>query len=159
MLGEAPVIPLLQNVPGGDTIINNFMTKALRPSADAFRSNNDEKAVSIFIAGVTGDTSLYSKMPQEVKTQIMENVLELRGIALSKDIFPNVACSDLKKIKTPVLIMTGEKTLLFFKAINDELDKCLTNKETVILANATHGLEMENPVDFNKIVLAFIDKH
>ena len=159
MLGEPPVMPLLQNVPGGDTIINNFMTKALRPSADAFRSNNDEKAVSIFIAGVTGDTSLYSKMPQEVKTQIMENVLELRGIALSKNVFPDVACSDLKKIKTPVLIMTGEKTLLLFKAINDELDKCLTNKETVILANATHGLEMENPADFNKIVLAFIDKH
>ena len=159
MLGEPPVMPLLQNVPGGDTIINNFMTKALRPSADAFRANNDEKAVSIFIAGVTGDTSLYSKMPQEAKTQIMENVLELRGIALSKNIFPPISCEDLKKIKTPVLLMTGEKTLLFFKAINEELDKCLTNKEKVILSNATHGLEMENPVDFNKIVLTFIDKH
>ena len=55
--------------------------------------------------------------------------------------------------------MTGEKTLLFFKAINEELNKCLTNREMVILSNATHGLEMENPVDFNKIVLAFIDKH
>ena len=159
MLGEPPVMPLLQNVPGGDTIINNFIRSSILPAAELFRSGNNEKAVSIFIAGVTDDTSLYSKMPQEVKNQIMQNVLELRGIALSKNVFPDVACSDLKKIKTPVLIMTGEKTLLFFKAINDELDKCLTNKETVILANATHGLEMENPVDFNKIVLAFIDKH
>lgn len=55
--------------------------------------------------------------------------------------------------------MTGEKTLLLFNAINEELNKCLSNKEKVILSNATHGLEMENPVDFNKIVLAFIDKH
>jgi pimeloyl-ACP methyl ester carboxylesterase len=70
-----------------------------------------------------------------------------------------ITCNDLKNIKTPTLIMTGERTVLFFKTINNELDKCLTNKEKIILANASHGLEMENPVDFNKIVLAFIDKN
>ena len=89
----------------------------------------------------------------------MENVLELRGIALAKNIFPPVNCDSLKKIKTPVLIMTGQNTLVLFKTINEELNKCLTNREKVILPNSTHGLEMENPVDFNKIVLAFIDKH
>jgi len=159
MLGEPPVMPLLQNIPGGDTIIRNFMIASISPAADAFRSGNNEKGVSVFIGGVTGDSSFFSKMPPEAQAMIMSNVLELRGIALTKNIFPPVSCDDLKKIKTPVLIMTGEKTLLLFSAINEELSKCLVNKEKVILSNATHGLEMENPVDFNKIVLAFIDKH
>ncbi len=159
MLGEPPVIPLLQNILGGDTIINNFVSASISPAAAAFRSGNNEKGVSVFIGGVTGDTSFFSKMPPEAKSMVMSNVLELRGIALAKNIFPPVSCDDLKKIKTPVLIMTGEKTLLLFSAINEELSNCLTNKEKVILSNATHGLEMENPVDFNKIVLAFIDKH
>ena len=159
MLGEPPVMPLLQNVPGGDTIIRNFMGSSLIPAAEAFRSGNNEKGVSIFLGGVSGDTSLYSKLPGEARDQMMQNVLELRGIALAKAIFPKVSCDSLKKIKTPILIMTGQNTILLCKAINEELNKCLTNREKVILPNATHGLELENPVDFNKIVLAFIDKH
>lgn len=158
-LGEAPVMPLLQNVSGGDTIIDKFMKSSIIPAANAFRSGDNQKGVSLFVGGVIGDSSFFSKMPPEAQAMIMSNVLELRGIALSKNIFPPVSCEDLKKIKTPVLIITGEKTLLLFNAINEELNKCLTNKEKVILSNATHGLEMENPVDFNKIVLAFIDKH
>ncbi|HEX6168849.1 MAG TPA: alpha/beta hydrolase [Chitinophagaceae bacterium] len=158
-LGEPPVLPLLQNAPGGDTIIDKFMKTSIIPAADAFKSGDNQKGVSVFIGGVTGDSNFFSKMPSEAQAMIMSNVLELRGIALSKDIFPPISCEDLKKIKTPVLLMTGEKTLLLFNAVNEELNKCLPNKEKVILSNATHGLEMENPVDFNKIVLAFIDKH
>jgi pimeloyl-ACP methyl ester carboxylesterase len=158
-LGEPPVMPLLQNVSGGDTIIDKFVKSSITPAAAAFRSGDNQKGVSLFVGSVTGDSSFFSKMPAEAQAMIMSNVLELRGIALSKNIFPPISCEELKKIKTPVLLMTGEKTLLFFSVISEELNKCLTNKETVILSNATHGLEMENPVDFNKIVLAFIDKH
>ena len=159
MLGEPPVLPLLQNVGGGDTIINGFMTSSIKPAADAFRTGDDEKAISVFIAGVTGETVFYNNMQKDVRDQMKENILELRGAALSKNIFPPINCDDLKKIQTPTLIMTGERTLLLFKAISKELDKCLPNKETVTLVNASHGLEMENPADFNKIVLAFIDKY
>ena len=126
MLGEPPVMPLLQNVPGGDTIITNFMSASISPAATAFKSGNNERGVSVFIGGVTGDSSFFSKMPAEAQSMVMSNVLELRGIALSKNIFPPVSCDDLKKIKTPVLIMTGERTLLLFSAINEELSKCLT---------------------------------
>ena len=58
-LGEAPVLPLLQNVPGGDTIINNFVSTSISPAAEAFRSGNNEKGVSVFIGGVTGDSSFF----------------------------------------------------------------------------------------------------
>ena len=159
MLGEPPIIPLVQNVPGGDTLMSNFISAGISPAAEAFRSGNNEKGVSIFLGGVSGDSSIFSKIPAEAQSVIMSNALELRGIALSKNVFVPVSCDDLKKVTTPVLIMTGEKTLLLFKTINKELSRCLTNKEEVILSNATHGLETENPVDFNKMVLAFIDKH
>ena len=39
------------------------------------------------------------------------------------------------------------------------LNRCLSNKEIAILPNTSHGLEYENPAEFNKIVLGFIDKH
>jgi len=158
-LGEPPVMPLLQNTPGGDTIINNFMARSIKPAAEAFKSGNNEKAIAVFIGGVIGDSSFFSKIPPEGRSMMMSNILELRGAALSKNPFPPVSCDDLKKINTRVLLLTGEKTALLFNAITDELDKCLTNKERAFVPGATHGLEIENPYDFNKIVLAFIDKH
>jgi len=108
---------------------------------------------------VVGDTSFFSKIPPEGQSMMMTNILELRGAALSKNPFPPISCDDLKKINTPVLLVSGEKTALLFHAITEELNKCLPNKEKAIVPGATHGLEIENPYDFNKIVLAFIDKH
>jgi pimeloyl-ACP methyl ester carboxylesterase len=158
-LGEPPVIPLLQNVPGGDTIVNSFMSKSLMPAADAFRAGNPEKGISIFIGGVIGDTNFYSKLPPEVQKMMMTNVLELRGAVLTKDPFPPLNCDDLKKINTPVLLISGEMTAPLFNAVTDELNKCLPMKEKAVLPHATHALEIENPGDFNRIVLGFIDKH
>ena len=158
-LGEPPVMPLLQNVPGGDTIVNNFINRSIKPAADAFRSGNNEKAIAVFIGGVIGDSSFFSKIPPEGQSMMTANILELRGAALSKNPFPPLSCDDLKKISTPVLLVSGEKTALLFHAIMEELNKCLVNKERAIVPGATHGLEIENPYDFNKIVLAFIDKH
>lgn len=157
-LGEPPVAPLLMSVPGGDTIANKFFA-IVKPASEAFKSGNDEKAVSIFADWVIGDTNFYKSLPAEARSAMLANTLELRGSLLSNRPFPEVKCEDLKKIQTPVLLMKGEKTTSFFSTIVDEVDKCLSNKEKITLPGATHGLQMENPGDFNKIVLAFIDKH
>jgi pimeloyl-ACP methyl ester carboxylesterase len=158
-LGEAPVISLLQNVPGGDTILNNFITKAFVPAAEAFKNNNDEKAVDVFVGSVIGDSLFFSRLPQETRDMMMANTPELKGVLFSKNVFLPITCDDLKKIKVPVLLLTGDRSPLFFTSIASELDRCLSNKKSVTLPNSSHGLEFENPVEFNKIVLGFIDKN
>ena len=90
---------------------------------------------------------------------MMVNTPELRGIVFSKNIFPPVTCDDLKKIKVPVLLLKGDKSPLVFPLMIEELNRCLSNREIATLKNTTHGLEYENPAEFNKIVLGFIDKH
>jgi pimeloyl-ACP methyl ester carboxylesterase len=159
MLGEPPVMSLLNTVPGGDTILNNFTTKAMMPAAEAFRNNDNEKAVKVFVSGVIGDTAFFSNMPQQGRESMMANTLELRGAVSAKNRFPPITCDDLRKIKTPVLLMKGDRTPILFTAITNELDRCLSNKELTVLPNASHGLEHDNPSAFNKIVLGFIDKH
>ena len=158
-LGEPPVMPLLQNSPGGDTIIKKFMDRSIIPAGEAFKSGDNEKGIKLFVGGVIGDTSFFSQLPPEVRGVMLSNVLELRGSTQMKNRFPPITCNDLKKIQTPVLLLTGERTSQFFTAITNELEKCLINKERAILPAASHALEVENPIDFNKIVLAFIEKH
>ena len=158
-LGEPPVVSLLQNVPGGDTILNNLTAKAFMPAAEAFKNNNDEKAVNVFVGGVIGDSLFFPKMPQQGRDIMVTNTPELKVILFTKNVFPPVTCDDLKKIKAPVLLLTGDRSPLFFISITDELNRCLSNRERVTLPNSSHGLEFENPAEFNKTVLAFIDKH
>jgi pimeloyl-ACP methyl ester carboxylesterase len=157
-LGEAFVPSLVLNVPGGDTILNNFITKTFGPVVEAFKINNDEKAVNALVGGVTGDSLYFSRLPQKDREIMMTNITELKGITASQNIFTPVTCDDLKKIKAPVLLLKGDKSPVIFSLIIDELNRCLSNREIATLRNTTHGLEFENPAEFNKTVLGFIDK-
>jgi pimeloyl-ACP methyl ester carboxylesterase len=158
-LGEPPYPSLLQNIPGEDTIWENFMSKFKNPSAEAFKKGDNEKAVEIFINGVMEDSSFFSHIPPEFREAMMVNSPELRAIVLTKDPYPDVACDQLQKIKVPVLLVGGDRSPAALKATTNQLDRCLDGNELAILPNASHGLQNENPSEFNKIVLRFIDRH
>jgi pimeloyl-ACP methyl ester carboxylesterase len=157
-LGEAFVPSLVLNVPGGDTILNNFITKTFGPVVEAFKINNDEKGVNALLSGVMGDSLYFTRLPQKDREIMMTNVSELKGIVASQNIFTPVTCDELKKIKAPVLLLKGDKSPVIFSLTIDELNRCLSNREIATLTNTSHGLEYENPAEFNKTVLGFIDK-
>ena len=158
-LGEPPVMSLLKNIPGGDTLEKKFY-EAVFPGIEAFKKNEDEKAAEIFVSNVMGDSLYFTRHPQRIREIILANTVQLKGSMLyPKTGFPPVSCDDLRKIKTPVLLVAGDKSPLFFGSIIKELDRCLINREKATLTNATHGLEYENPSEYNKVVLEFIDKH
>jgi pimeloyl-ACP methyl ester carboxylesterase len=158
-LGEAFTPSLLLNASGGDTILNNFITSAFVPVAEALKNNDNEKVVNALMTGVMGDSLYFSKLPQKNREIMMANTVELGGITFGKNIFSPVACDDLKKIKVPVLLLNGDNSPLIFSSVIKELDHCLSNKEKATLPNSSHGLEYDNPDEFNKIVLHFINKH
>ena len=157
-LGEPPIMSLLPNVPGGDTLINN-LNAAIMPVAEAFKNNNHERSASMFLAAVMGDSSYFARLPQRDRVIMLANSLETRGGLFGKNPFPLVICDSLKELKVPVLLVKGEISPLWLTSILDELDSCISNNEKAILRNTSHGLNYENPSDFNKVVRGFIDKH
>ena len=135
------------------------VTKVFIPTAEAFKNNNDKKAVELFIGGVLGDSLYFSQAPQQQKDIMMDNTLELRGAVFSENLYPPLDRDDIKTLKTPVLLIKGDRSPEILTVIIDELDSCIDNNELAILSNSSHGLEYENPIEFNKIVLDFINKH
>jgi pimeloyl-ACP methyl ester carboxylesterase len=83
-LGEPPVMSFLSNVPGGDTMVNNFITKTIIPAATAFKNNDNEKAVSTFIAGVMGDSLYFANIPQRGREIMMAKHWKQEGLFLLK---------------------------------------------------------------------------
>ncbi len=158
ILGEPFIPSLMQQVPGGDTILNNFFTKAFMPVVEAFKNNNNEEGVKALINGVMGDSLYYNNLSQKDRDIMMANFHEVKGVLLGKDNFPQVGCDEVKKIKTPVLLLKGDKSPVIFSLMIEELNRCLSDREVATLTNTSHGLEYESPTEFNKTVLAFIDK-
>ena len=64
-----------------------------------------------------------------------------------------------RSIETPTLVVTGELSPTLYQAIGRELDRCLPNSELITLAGASHGLQMDNPADFNEAVLEFLSRN
>ena len=156
---EPPVISLLKNVAGGDTVWKNFETKFKIPAADEFKKGNNERAVNIFVGGVIGDSLAFSKIPEVYRNMMMENILELRGFALNDVSFIAVTCNEIKQIKVPVLLVGGANSPILFTSILNELEHCLSNREHVVLPNASHGPQNDNAFEFNKTTLRFINTH
>ncbi|WP_276165375.1 alpha/beta fold hydrolase [Zobellia alginiliquefaciens] len=158
-LREPPIMSLLQNIPKGEELLNDFVGNVLIPAGEEFAKKNDEKAVEIFIGGVLEDSLYFSKAAQKEKDLMLDNILELRASVTRKNLLPPLACDDIKTIKMPVLLMKGDKSPEVLTAILEELHSCIGHSEFVILSNSSHGLAYENPVEFNKIVLDFINKN
>jgi pimeloyl-ACP methyl ester carboxylesterase len=158
VLAEGVVPSLLKNVPYGDSVLNSFYVKTIKPATEAFKSSNDEKGVSLFINGVMGDSLYFNNLSRHIQDNMMTNVVETKHNILYANSSPEVTCNDLGKIKVRVLLITGEKSISFFRLMNDELYRCLNNRERATILNAAHGLEYEMPSEFNKVVLGFIDK-
>lgn len=151
-LGEPPIMPLLP--PPSATDVNPF-AKAV----EAFASNEQEKAVSYFLAVVTGDSSYFSRLSQYDRELMLMNTQEARANITLENIMPPTTCNDLKRISCPVLLLGGDKSPSFLSLIISKMEPCLSNKEKATLPDTSHGLAYENPSEFNRVVLRFIDKH
>jgi non-heme chloroperoxidase len=161
-LGEPPVMSLLPNTDEGNALLFEFETKTVLPSAQAFEKGEEIEATKIFLAGIMGQDDFYDKMPPEVQQQIQDNIPELKGIVCPKIIFlfsPFITCADVKKVKAPTLLMNGEISPRVLIVISDELEKCLPQKERVMIPHASHEMEIDNPQAFNEAILRFIQKY
>lgn len=151
-LGEPPVMSLLP--PPSPNDVNPFAG-----TVEAFANNEQEKAVSNFLTFVMGDSSYFSRLSQFDRELMMMNTHEAKANITLQNIMPPISCDDLKKINRPVLLLGGSKSPAFLPLIINKMEPCLSNKEKATLPNTSHGLEFENPSEFNKVVLRFIDKH
>jgi pimeloyl-ACP methyl ester carboxylesterase len=123
-------------------------------------SENGEQRVALreYVKIVTGKNA-FGDLPIEALLVITQNAHTLGPML--RTIFEPTAFDQhrARSIKTPTLVVTGELSPTLYQAIGRELDRCLTNSELITLAGASHGLQMDNPADFNEAVLEFLSRN
>ena len=154
VLSEPPVHQLIRNSSDGEAVFQDFMTHTWKPAAEAFQKGEDQRASDILALGISGIKT--SDLPPAVQASRLQNPLSMKSLALSSNPFPNVTTDELKRLKMPVLILTGENTVQIHKLVNRELTRLLPNAKEVIIPKSRHGTPSENPKVFNETVREFL---
>jgi pimeloyl-ACP methyl ester carboxylesterase len=89
----------------------------------------------------------------------MGNIREWEALTTSRNAFPALSREKVKRIKIPVLMLSGERSLKVLKFIDEELKPLLPNAERIIVQSATHDMWSEQPDTLNKAAFGFLEKH
>jgi pimeloyl-ACP methyl ester carboxylesterase len=158
VLGEPPAAPLIAGSKEGDSLLNDFQNNVLKPAGEFFSEQQKDSAVATFVAGVMGSKEVYGAVPREVRKRWLMNTTESEG-GLITDSWTPVSSNEVKQLQIPTLLVTGEFSPRFFGKIIDTLVTLLPKNELKLLPKASHGLQTENPKEFNTMVLNFLDKN
>jgi pimeloyl-ACP methyl ester carboxylesterase len=159
-LAEPPVHPLLQRLPGGEALLQEFMRDAWLPAGRAFAEGDMDGGVRLFIEGAVGEGE-FDKLPPRVREAMMKNAPELAAATTTEFSvhMPDLPCEDAARIEAPTLLMRGSLSPRMYSLINDELARCLPHAEQAIIPNAAHVLHSHNPEAHNAVVLDFLSRH
>ncbi|UCF32950.1 MAG: alpha/beta fold hydrolase [Phycisphaerales bacterium] len=142
------------NFTGPDFLEN---TKNLR---EAYRKGDYALATEWFQRAWTDGPE---RTPEQVDPKVRERVHWMifhciqPGRNLAQALSPEPpAISRLGEIKVPMLIILGDLDMSDIHVIVDKLAKDVEQAQKVVMPNAAHMVNMEQPVAFNKAVLEFL---
>ena len=158
VLGEPPMLRLLDRTPEGRSPFVTFHREAIEPARLSFRRGDMEDGARKFVDGIRGERGAFDAMPQGAREKLVEFAPELRlELTTELDLFmPDIACEELHRIKDPTLLLTGQSSPALFHLIIDQLEICIPGARRVEIPRAGHAMHIGNADAYNRTVLGFL---
>jgi pimeloyl-ACP methyl ester carboxylesterase len=132
-----------------------FTKKTIGTLQENLKTGDPTKAAEAFV-DMLNAPGTWPKLPEPVREMILVNIYT----ALGDKGRPLTSCADVKKFDFPVLLMTAEKSPKNFEFFYNEMRKCRDDlPASLVIPNAGHAMQRNNPEAFNKAVLAFVSQH
>jgi len=156
-LNEPPATGLLAGAPDVADTLKEWGGKQV-PAREAAKAGDIKRAVPLFV-DVVGGPGAYERRSDADKKMNLENVASFQADATTKLPRPVFTCEMAKAISVPTLLSSGERSPKFFYLIMDRLERCLPNRERIVIAGSSHTVPSESPDAYDQAVLAFLGKH
>ncbi len=114
------------------------------------------------IAGPVAKTLIGPKASKEAFDALVDSMTRLHKESYIKSIEATVRMdvrSDLGTIKVPTLVVVGSADRLTTVEMAREMAAEIPGAELAVIADAGHLVNIEEPAEFNRIVLGFISRH
>ncbi len=155
VIGEPPILPWLQEIPGGQAYFDGFLNHAWLPAKQAFQENNPEQGLRLFVDGVSGPGD-YDRFPASVQAKLMQNVRSLEAESLSPEYFTEITPEQVRQIRVPMLLLQGENSPTMFHLVIERLAKAAPQAPLITIPKASHSMASGNPVVYNQVVMDFL---
>jgi non-heme chloroperoxidase len=158
VLAEPPVLRWAQDRPEGRALFDEFMNNIWKPVGDAFRRGKKEQALRLTLNYFAGE-GVFDQVPEVQRNYCRSDLREWQALTTSHDAIPPLSREDVKRIKAPVLMLSGAQTLPIHKFVDSELQPLLSNGERLVIPNASHEMWSEQPELCRRAVLAFLSRN
>lgn len=154
VLGEPSLFSVLSH--SQDRVSLRFHRIALRVVQKL--SENDEPGLAVReYLKIVGGRDVFDELPLEDLLVINQNAHTL-GPMLRTYFEPTNLDHRTQNLKMPALLIRGERSPGIYGAIIRELHNRLPTSAKVILPEASHGLQLENPESFGAAVIGFFER-
>lgn len=156
-LAEPAAFSLLAETPEGKPALEEWNRGAL-PIFEAVKAGDSVRATRLLAAFVSGEpVENFDKLPAGLRQVLLDNA---RTMPLLFSAPPEVvSCEMLGAVKSPTLVVRGERTPQVFVKANELVGRCIAGSRQVVIPNAAHAMSYDNPAAFNRAVLEFIASH
>jgi len=155
VLAEPPILAWARDYNDGGALYRDFMTRLHEPARAAFGAGDDEGAMRIFVDGFA-TPGRFESLPPEAKLSVMQNAAFFRMMTRSTDPYPELERGKVARLRMPVLVITGEKTVAIHRRIDEDLAELIPGARSATIPNAGHGSLRDNPLVFTEVVLKFL---
>jgi esterase len=97
----------------------------------------------------------WDRTPEPTREMLRDNAATLLGQI--KEQRAPFARPDAEAIRAPTLLIAGERSPASFNHILDGLESALSDSRRVVIPNASHASNVDNPKAFEREVLAFLE--
>lgn len=169
VLAEPPVVTLFLDLPPKPRALLSLLARKPRtalgimkfaatgygPARAALRRGDPEAGMRTFGSAVLGADS-YRMLPPERVEQMRANFVaaELLGSG-----FLPLSPDEVRGVRVPTLLVSGERSPAFFQRLTDGLAELLPNAERVTIAGASHRMHESDASAYNAEVLSFVGRH
>jgi pimeloyl-ACP methyl ester carboxylesterase len=155
-LAEPGLFSLLGQSPEDQAALDEW-SKGTVPMAAAIKAGDNVKAARLVTALVTGaGPDAFDKQPAAFRQVLLDNARTMPLLFAAPP--PAVTCDMLQGLRTPTLIVRGERTPRVFVRINDAAGRCIRGSKLVVVPKASHPMSSDNPAEFNRVVLEFVTR-
>ena len=149
------ILLLLLTKPSAALSARRFQRGKLKLCLEAYENGDLQKAVKYFYDGIREKDGAFEELPEDIRDMMNENGPSIGELNLE---FPVFTKKDAHEIKLPVLLIKGEKSPEWLRAIVDSLGKSIPNARVVEIPGSGHLPHIERSESFNDALFGFVEK-
>src|SRR3989454_4645698 len=150
------LLSLLLKSPSTAMSAARFQRTSLDPSLAAFQRGDFDAALRCNLDGIMNRKGAFEQLPEPVQRMTKENEKTVGELTAE---VPPFGKRDASKISAPALLVNGENSPKVLHSIVDRLAGAIPSAEVAVIRECAHFPHIENPAEFNSVVLGFLAKH